>query len=152
MKFPKRLRTMTVAEFASDYNGNVLLASARKSVATGARSAVPSTPVQANGRAVAATPLTARSMHKRRELALLAAQRRGAPNLDAFKLQLKTASGAQLDLYAWLCVARFSVLLNTARSATLGQSQAAKSSAREQIRLLQQQLNGLMNDLASPAQ
>lgn len=33
MKFPKRIRVMTVKEFVNDHQGNVLLASARKPMA-----------------------------------------------------------------------------------------------------------------------
>lgn len=122
MKFSKRARTLTVAEFCSDYQGSVMLASATKppvsvlaalnnsTTASQAPSslAIPATP-RTNGAAataasafrvaaVSATPLSERSQQKQRELALLAAKRRGALPFGDFNLQLKTTSGAPVDL------------------------------------------------------
>ena len=68
-----------------------------------ADSTVPATPraaavPAAAFRGVAATPLSERSQQKQRELALLAAKRRGALPFADFNLQLKTTSGAPVDL------------------------------------------------------
>lgn len=122
MKFSKRARSLTVAEFCSDYQGSVLLASAVKPPAsvlasfdaaaaaqTTASTVVPATPraaIAAAGggggavafRAVGATPLSERSQQKQRELALLAAKRRCVVPFADFNLQLKTTSGAPVDL------------------------------------------------------
>ena len=90
-------------------------------------------------KAVSATPLSQRSQQKQRELALLAANRRNLAAVSVVKssvpstLSLKTTSGAAVDM------------------AALSQNKQAKDSAREQIRRLQEQLNGLMANLTSPS-
>jgi hypothetical protein len=77
MRYPTRVRQLTVREFERDFAGNVLLASARKVDPTPSYSvlATPRGAVQS----VAATPLSVRSQQKRRELTAAVAAKRTVP-------------------------------------------------------------------------
>lgn len=123
MRFPTRVRQLSVDEFERDFAGNVMLASARKLDPLPPISAL-ATPRGANVQTVAATPLSVRSQQKRRELTAAAVAKRPLAPLAAVNVAASSASAAD---------------------------KASKDSAREQIRLLQEQLNGLMASLASPS-
>jgi hypothetical protein len=124
MRFPTRVRQLSVDEFERDYAGNVMLASARKLDPLPPLSALV-TPRGAASQTVAATPLSVRSQQKRRELTAAVAAKRPLAPLAAVNVAAASASASATD-------------------------KASKDSAREQIRLLQEQLNGLMASLASP--
>ena len=96
-----------------------------------------------------ATPLSARCLVKQREFALLAAKRRAPLPIQDINFSLKTTSGASLDMYAATATRVQRSRVSLCRS-TISQNKAAKDSAREQIRRLQEQLSGLMANLSSP--
>jgi hypothetical protein len=126
MRYPTRVRQLTVREFERDFAGNVLLASARKVDPTPSYSVL-ATP-RGNVQSVAATPLSVRSQQKRRELTAAVAAKRTVPAASQVVAQIAAATSNA----------------STTAAAT------TKDSAREQIRLLQEQLNGLMATLQSP--
>jgi hypothetical protein len=123
MRYPTRVRQLTVREFERDFAGNVLLASARKVDPTPSYSvlATPRGAVQS----VAATPLSVRSQQKRQQLTAAVVAKRTVPAA--------------------------SQVVSHIASSTAAAPSVDKDSAREQIRLLQEQLNGLMASLQSPA-
>jgi hypothetical protein len=122
MRFPTRVRQLSVDQFERDYAGNVMLASARKLDPLPPLSDLV-TPRGAAAQTVA--PLSVRSQQKRRELTAAVAAKRPLAPLAAVNVAAASASASATD-------------------------KASKDSAREQIRLLQEQLNGLMASLASP--
>ena len=138
MKFPKRIRQMTVAEFEREHGGDWLLASARKApehastlsdgaqpAAQYADSAVPATPRAPHSASCASapTPLSARSQQKRAELT------------QRFKSSRRAPLGALPQPNAALDAAR------------LARGKAVQDSTRQQLAMLSSQLQSLMATL-----